>query len=249
MPQHQKPAEGAAKLKSCPFCGGDAYIGGDGVVHFFVGCSACYCAVGEAYDRSAMPEHMFWTADEAIAAWNRRALLTPPAPAPEVEQPRSIKDITGDRRSADQTSPHAAYCDVALQDALIEADDAGERIWIYDDELFDASLAANGYRIVPLAPPPRAAEADGWRPIETAPKSTSTEIEGGHFVRGIYLLGFCPEEGARLEGCMSVIWWEPNLHGIGKGAWINDGDMEVHPTHWMPLPAPPSLRTPAPGGE
>ncbi len=61
------------ELLPCPFCGGDAYVDGNDESHFFAGCKTCFCNVGEAYDRSAMPEHMFLTADEAIAAWNRRS--------------------------------------------------------------------------------------------------------------------------------------------------------------------------------
>ena len=63
------------QLKPCPFCGKAAYIGGDegGADGFFAGCQECFCNVGKAYGRSAMPSHMFASPDEAIAAWNRRA--------------------------------------------------------------------------------------------------------------------------------------------------------------------------------
>jgi len=80
--------------------------------------------------------------------------------------------------------------------------------------------------------------AQGWRTMESAPKSTSEDVPGGKFVRGVYLLGYCPEEGATPLGCIEVIWWEPNENG-GKGAWFGGG-FEVKPTHWRPLPAPPS---------
>ena len=59
-------------LLACPFCGGSAYTS-EGDSRWFVGCAKCYCNVGEAYDRSAWPEHMFATEAEAIAAWNTRA--------------------------------------------------------------------------------------------------------------------------------------------------------------------------------
>ncbi len=59
-------------LAPCPFCGGVAYTHEDDG-KYFVGCRDCFCMVGEAYDRSAMPEHMFDAEAEAIAAWNRRA--------------------------------------------------------------------------------------------------------------------------------------------------------------------------------
>ena len=69
-----------------------------------------------------------------------------------------------------------------------------------------------------------------WHPIERAPKST---IVNG-CVRAIYILGYCPEQGANPESCISVVWWEP-----GENAWWSDGEFPYHPTHWMPLPAPP----------
>lgn len=61
------------ELKPCPFCGGEANIGGWEEVGYFASCNNCYCCVGEAYDRSAMPEHMFKAEDEAITAWNASA--------------------------------------------------------------------------------------------------------------------------------------------------------------------------------
>lgn len=63
-----------AALLPCPFCGGAAYtVSADDERVWFAGCRDCYCNVGESYDRSAMPEHMFSSEEEAIAAWNRRA--------------------------------------------------------------------------------------------------------------------------------------------------------------------------------
>jgi hypothetical protein len=46
---------------------------------FFVVClgSECYCAVGEGYDRDAMPEHAFSSHEEAALAWNTRATFQP----------------------------------------------------------------------------------------------------------------------------------------------------------------------------
>lgn len=38
-------------------------------------------------------------------------------------------DVSGDARTADQTSPHTAYCDIAIQDALVEAIDNGAGAW------------------------------------------------------------------------------------------------------------------------
>jgi Lar family restriction alleviation protein len=60
-------------LLPCPFCGGEPYIGGDEAQLWFAGCYDCHCMVGEGYDRDAMPDNMFQSKEEAIAAWNTRA--------------------------------------------------------------------------------------------------------------------------------------------------------------------------------
>ena len=77
-----------------------------------------------------------------------------------------------------------------------------------------------------------------WQPISTAPKSTSEPRAGGHQVRGVYFLAYCPDESVTdPQGCMCVCWWEPHMHGVGKGGWQGEGDYELRPTHWMPLPS------------
>ena len=54
------------KLKPCPFCGGKAYI--DGERHWWVVvCDACKCRLGENNAE-------FETKEEAIEAWNTRAI-------------------------------------------------------------------------------------------------------------------------------------------------------------------------------
>ena len=78
-----------------------------------------------------------------------------------------------------------------------------------------------------------------WQPIETAPKSTATPVPDGAYVSGVYLLGFCPDpETCNLDSAICVIWWEPLMKG-GNGMWYGEGGYEMHPTHWMPLPAAP----------
>lgn len=76
-------------LQPCPFCGGEADLR-EANQSFFVQCNEviagllphrrCYAAMGENYDRDAMPEHMYSTAEDAAAAWNRRR-----APVPVIE--------------------------------------------------------------------------------------------------------------------------------------------------------------------
>lgn len=62
------------KLLPCPFCGTDAMIQeGDGRYYAVCNSIECYCALGEAYDRDAMPNHIFYDAETAASAWNKRA--------------------------------------------------------------------------------------------------------------------------------------------------------------------------------
>jgi hypothetical protein len=81
------------------------------------------------------------------------------------------------------------------------------------------------------------AAGDGWQPIETAPRSTSTVVASGTYVRGEYILSFCPDESAvDPMGCICVVWWEPHL---SNGIWMGEAGEPVRPTHWRPLPLPP----------
>lgn len=65
------------ELKKCPFCGSSAHFGGDsdGEVRYgiYVACDECFCAVGEGYDRYAMPDHVFPDEESAARAWNNRS--------------------------------------------------------------------------------------------------------------------------------------------------------------------------------
>lgn len=78
------------------------------------------------------------------------------------------------------------------------------------------------------------AAPEGWRPIETAPKS---QVEEGGRIVGEYILGFCPDESViDPKACICVIWWEPLTDG---GVWFGEGGFAVRPTLWQPCPEPP----------
>jgi len=61
------------RLLPCPFCGDEGFLL-SGEERFYVVCGnvECFCALGEGYDRDAMPDHAFVTEADAIAAWNSR---------------------------------------------------------------------------------------------------------------------------------------------------------------------------------
>lgn len=69
----------ATDLLPCPFCGRGALLQeGDG--KFYVACSnaECFVALGERYDRDAMPDHIFYDEEAAASAWNTRAYVAMP---------------------------------------------------------------------------------------------------------------------------------------------------------------------------
>jgi hypothetical protein len=73
----------------------------------------------------------------------------------------------------------------------------------------------------------------GWQPIETAPK-------------GVPLLVFSPE--AREPAVMVAEYndWKDEDTGEVVSDWTDtwaEQGLDVEPTHWRPLPAPPADRT------
>jgi hypothetical protein len=73
----------------------------------------------------------------------------------------------------------------------------------------------------PTPQPPQGAH-QGWRPIETAPT-------GG---RPVLVWDGSPNGGCAVSHLLKY----PGR----PDSWINPGCHKLHPTHWMPLPAPPS---------
>lgn len=85
------PKDEAHALKPCPFCGTANPTIQEGGERFYVTCAAtdCFICIGEGYDRDAMPDHVFTTAEEAAEKWNTRA---EPVNAPQKPNGKRIID-------------------------------------------------------------------------------------------------------------------------------------------------------------
>jgi hypothetical protein len=62
-----------------------------------------------------------------------------------------------------------------------------------------------------------------WQPIETAPKDTDVLVFA--------------EDTIGIAKFYVYVYYKPK----GMWAWDVEPDHEIHPTHWMPLPAPPEV--------
>lgn len=63
-----------------------------------------------------------------------------------------------------------------------------------------------------------------WQPIETAPKD------------GRSVMTFAPDAKEPMD--VSLFIEDADIPGSGEGTWRDDGR---DPTHWQPLPPPPTL--------
>jgi hypothetical protein len=66
-----------------------------------------------------------------------------------------------------------------------------------------------------------------WQPIETAPKD------------GTRILAYCPNH-PDVGSITRVTWWRQAKDGHGFIGWGEFNEQYWPPTHWMPLPAPPT---------
>ena len=63
-----------------------------------------------------------------------------------------------------------------------------------------------------------------WQPIDTAPRDG----------RGILT---CRRD-ASYNTSIRVCWWNEDMYE--GDCWMDDADSEPDPTHWMPIPSPPT---------
>lgn len=89
----------------CPFCGSPAIVREDDD-RFCVCCSSpqCACALGEGYDRDAMPNHSFASEENAIIAWNQRTHAPAERADKEGDSVRELREAL--REVLDSARPH-----------------------------------------------------------------------------------------------------------------------------------------------
>jgi hypothetical protein len=75
-----------------------------------------------------------------------------------------------------------------------------------------------------------------WQTMETAPRDETPEQDGTP------ILAYIPDHGIDVimhTGISNQHWIE--TFGYGEWALWSERRSRVEPTHWMPLPAPPSM--------
>ena len=108
--------------------------------------------------------------------------------------------------------------------------------WLYERRGFlpSVSMKAPDYKdIVKLTPlyahPLPEQPQEGWRTIDSAPKDWTD------------VMVFSPDHGSFNCGGVFSAFFDAE-----SGDWMTHGigaNMELNPTHWMPLPSPPSTET------
>jgi hypothetical protein len=99
----------------------------------------------------------------------------------------------------------------------------------------EADMPANTDSSSPASSPPERSEV--WRPIETAPKD-GTRVD---LWAKSWLPAFDRFESKRFADC---VWMNGDQMCNRPPYWLNL-HKDWHPTHWMPLPAPPEPSRPS----
>ena len=72
-------------------------------------------------------------------------------------------------------------------------------------------------------------EAQQWRPIESAPRSTST-----------YILGYNANGHGEYFLMRTAYSDDAKVYAVGAGFMEKYSEWPCYPTHWIPLPPPPA---------
>lgn len=198
-------------LSPCPFCrGADIFIepdergsGGQHVAPYHVGCKACKA------------EQMAETEDEAIAAWNRR-----PTP-PEAQAGAGMEEVALIEKAAVRVGMTSLLNHGAASCVFSEGCNG-----VTQKHLIAFAREIALHCAAALAAPK--AMAQGWMPIESAPK------EGREmFVVKAFDVTY-PECGVRRYTSDPYCVWPGD-----DGGWVR-WPHPFPPTHWMGLPSSPS---------
>ena len=85
------------ELKPCPFCGGKAGLRCDDYINGYTVAAPDYVIECEA-PADQCPSHLRMAdqdIDQLVAAWNRRAILTPPAPSASPDVQALVEALSG----------------------------------------------------------------------------------------------------------------------------------------------------------
>ena len=111
-------------------------------------------------------------------------------------------------------------------------------VWTLDHDKVIAEAAITAY--LQALRPGSTGESDGWQPIETAPKD-GTEIL-------LYGPGVLLSDGrTSMYARAQHVGWAHEVDGHLEWA-TRDPSVTCRPTHWRPLPSPPSAMLAAAGG-
>lgn len=225
------PTDDARALEPCPFCGGKA------IEHVFCDgrcflCKACRAEGPPAYS-SRLDQAT--ASNRAASLWNRRAQSPNPQQGADAIvkyfnkkwgaqplQPEMIEHIIAVARTGTnpQQLPGVEQVGALVREALSSFSECPAAYKAISENTAQAIVALY----------PKAAERagdGGWQPIGTAPRD-GTRVH----------LGFAHMAGFDVIG-----------HSYGKGWQSNGGPNETEefsffgrpdPTHWQPLPSPPS---------
>ena len=167
-----------------------------------------------------------------------RAPLSADAPASSahIKEPYTLAEIKAKMASHDYSAELLLQHAMLLLDGAHLSVNAGEPVawWIPKAEQFCIADKSGDRPFAkawePLYAAPPTAQAEGWRPISTAPKDGALIVLGAR--NGVWLGKYVPvyQSGYRPENP-----WSSMLLNHDHMA-----ERYTRPTHWMPLPPPPT---------
>lgn len=170
------------------------------------------------------------------ATYSPAALVEAQQPAAHVQNPAEIEHVAGDvskngaelNMSAQQPAPATQQMQGEPVAHLWQHCETGRTRIVMPDMIVDADASWQVVGPLYLGAAPPTAQAEGWRPISTAPKDGALIVLGAR--NGVWLGKYLPvyQSGYRPENP-----WSSMLLNHDHMA-----ERYTRPTHWMPLPPP-----------